>query len=224
LNYLSGTDYALDNIGNIYQEIASIKNFTKRDLIHRIPRELEMAIKWHQQALILHKKLGNLEGTLAALTNLGSAYKNTLWFEEALNCYTEGMKTAKKLKDTESLARILHNIGTVYDMKSDIRTYDTEECARKAMYYYTQSLEIKKRLGNLAEIAATTFNIGIIYYKRGEYAKSLKIFEKNLPIFENSGEKQSAMVTCKYISRVYEHLNNPKSYQEYYRKYLKLRK
>jgi tetratricopeptide (TPR) repeat protein len=224
LDYSRGVAYALDNIGNIYQEIAHVKDFTKRGLIHRIPIELEMATKWHQKALIMHKELGDLEGILAALTNLGIAYKNSLCFEEALNCYKEGVETAKKLNDTESLARILNNIGTVYDMKSDIRIYDTEECSRKAMHYYTQSLEIKKRLGNQADIAITTFNIGSIYCKRGEYIKGLKIFEKDLPIFENSGNKQSAMITCEYISRVYEHLNNPKLSQMYYRKYLRLRK
>ena len=66
-------------------------------------------------------------------------YQETHRYDEALDCYTQGLAIKRKLGDQEGEASTLHQFGMVHE---ETHRYD------EALDYYNQSLAIERELGN----------------------------------------------------------------------------
>jgi len=112
------------------------------------------------EARSLAEDLGDEQGEIAALKNLGIARYFQGDYAEALEHYQAGLDIAEKIGDREAIADALNNIGVLYYVWGDF-----DVCVE----YYERSVAIRRELGDQAGLAKGINNLGSVYYSFGKY-------------------------------------------------------
>lgn len=149
---------------------------------------LVKAIEKYDQGLALFKKLNNPAGIGYALFSLGLSYKALNRLNVALQTLQLALDQTRKLNDSENTARVLSNIGAIFEAIGDNNE------ARKS---YLEAVEISNGsnysgfiLMSLAELES----------KSGQIQQALENFEKAKRIFQNSGNVNGTYVAMRRIA------------------------
>ena len=111
-----------------------------------------------------------------------------------MECYQKCLTLSEKIKDQQSIAYTLNNIGILYDNQ---RNYS------KALEYYEKSLNIKQQLKDSIGVGNSLLNIGGIHGIMKNYEKAFASIQQSLVIREQLRD-QAGMATCLHgIANIY---------------------
>ena len=114
---------ALGNIGLIYSDKGDLDN----------------ALKYHQQALVINKDIGYKQGEAGNLGNIGVIYRIKGDLDNALKYHQQALVISKDIGYKQGEAGNLDNIGLIYSDKGDLDN---------ALKYHQQAKEIFKKIGS----------------------------------------------------------------------------
>jgi predicted ATPase/DNA-binding SARP family transcriptional activator/DNA-binding transcriptional ArsR family regulator len=132
------------------------------------------AFDYFQEALPIHRQLGNLRGQISCLSGLAAIAQLAGDYVAALSHLEENMALAKVSGDPVRIGRAVHNTATVYLDLGDLETAEN---------YLRSALETKERVGDLRSQAITHFYLGETLAEREELAVSESHYSTALTMF-----------------------------------------
>jgi tetratricopeptide (TPR) repeat protein len=99
--------------------------------------QVEKAIEYHEQALVIAKEIGDRRGEGNAFGNLGNAYSILGQVEKAIEYHKQALVIAKEIGDRRNEGIWLGNLGSAYSNLGQVE---------KAIEYYEQALVIGKEI------------------------------------------------------------------------------
>lgn len=94
------------------------------DVMGRVHNELgdkKKALEYFNQALPLHKSIGNRQGELTSVTGISTAYQYMGDFQRALTVAEEASRIAKELGDQAKAGLIFNNICVIHENLGDLK-------------------------------------------------------------------------------------------------------
>jgi PAS domain S-box-containing protein len=198
INYKLGISNSLSNIAIIF------------DCVGNIPKAKE----YYLRVLKINKEIKFDKGIIVALNNLGVLYTKSKEYDKALDCYEQALTKEKAIGEKEMIAVTLSNIGDVYDNNGQ---------KEKALEYYQNGLKAGEEMKSNMLIISSLINIGRMNYNNKNYTVALEYYEKGLKLSEDNGFKNYVKDISKYISELYEGLNNIPEALKYYKRYSELK-
>ena len=137
--------------------------------------ELDEAIRYGKEAIVLAEKLGYEKGKAYALKNIGLAEYYQGNYDKVFEFWTKSLKEFESIADTLGIANMSSNLGVVY--------YDQGGYV-KALDYYLKSLSYSEKLNDPFRITTALVNIGGVYAQMKDYEKALSSYQRMVPYFE----------------------------------------
>ena len=153
----------------------------------------EDALKYHQEALTIHKDIGNPLGLAFDLGNLGSVYFNQGKYEDALKYYKDALTIHNNIGNPLGQANALNNIGNVYFNQGKYED---------ALKYHQDALTIHKDIGNPLGQASDLGNLGNVYFNQGKYDDALKRLNEARTILSKIGATGALRLVERMISQL----------------------
>jgi len=175
---ISAKASALGNIGLIYSDKG----------------DLDKALKYLQEALVIDKEIGYKQGEASDLGNIGLIYSAKGDLDKALKYHNEAQAIHKEIGYKQGEASDLGNIGLIYSNKGDLD---------KALKYHNEAQVIHKEIGYKQGEASALGNIGLIYSDKGDLDKALKYLQEALVIGKEIGYKQGEASALGNIGLIY---------------------
>ena len=125
---------------------------------------------------------------------MGTALIGVNEFEHALEKFNSSYEIAKKTKDKDLQAGILHNIGAVH---WNLGNYQS------AHRYYLQSLEIYREISDKKMISRILGNIGIVHREMGNYEQALENFLKSSEMIDKNSDEKGYANSVNNIGIIY---------------------
>jgi len=155
--------YNLRNLGVVYNSLGQINK----------------AIGYYEQALVIDKEIGYRRGESADLGNLGSAYSSLGQVEKAIGYYEQALTIIKEIGDRKREGIWLGNLGNAYR--------DLEQ-VEKAIGYYEQALIIAKEIDDRHNEGTWLSSLGMAYLSLGQVDK-VDYIEQALAIDKEIGNR-----------------------------------
>jgi CHAT domain-containing protein/Tfp pilus assembly protein PilF len=187
---------ALDTLGRAHTEYGDRKK----------------ALELFNQALQLHRSIGDRVGEINTLNNLGIGYNSTGDARKALEFFTQIRSILAELGDHRKEATVLSNMCVI---RSNLGAF------KKALDDCNQSLVLKREVKDRAGEATTLDNLGTVYASMGEYQKALDAHLQCLSIYRELGNSQGVAITLNNIGWVYATLGEYEKATDYYNQALK---
>ena len=175
--------------------------------------EMEKALGYFEQALLLDIQVGDGHEMAATLTNIGLVYGALGEKQQALAYYAQSLPVFHQVGDKSGEAATLNNIGGVYDALGE---------KQQALDYYAQALPLSRQVGDKSGEARTLTSIGAVYSDLGEEQQALAYCAQALPLFRQVGDKSGEATTLNNIGAVYSDLGEKQQALDYYERALPL--
>ena len=138
------------------------------------------ALPFHQECLLLKRRLGEPKGIAAALNNIAILFNEQGDSDAAEAMHQESLEIKRQVGDRIGIAASLNNLGSIAVNRGD---YDS---ARRLMH---ESLEIKREIGDQYGIAGSLNNLGSIACMQGDYAAGEAMHQESLEIKRRMGDQ-----------------------------------
>jgi len=142
-------------------------------LIYSDKGELDVALKYHKEALKVHREIGYRQGEADQFGNIGLIYHYKGDLDEALKYHKEALTIDREIGYRQGEASDLGNIGLMYSDKGDLD---------EALKYHKEALKIHREIGYRQGEANALGSIGLIYRAKGELDEALKYINEALTI------------------------------------------
>lgn len=175
----------------------------------------DIAVGYYDSAYNVNLYIGNIDGSLSSLINIGAVYETQDKFDDALDYYTEALYYSDSLEYHSKSAIILKNIGAVY-----LQTGEN----MKALDALFESLYLRDSLGLEGAKARTLILIGKAYEFEGNIQRANEMYIQSLSILHEYGDVRQEAHALTYIGK---NLQLQKKYQNalaYYRMSLNIAK
>jgi tetratricopeptide (TPR) repeat protein len=156
---------ALGNLGNAYESLG----------------EYDKSIGFHEQALEIHRRIGNSKGISKTLVNMGNAYYSLGEYDKSIGFHEQALEIARLMGNVRGESYALGNMGNAY--------YSLGEYG-KAIGFHEQALEIARRIGDVRSEGRNLDFLGNAYSSLGEYRKAIGFYEQALEIARRIGDVQ----------------------------------
>jgi two-component system NarL family sensor kinase len=158
--------------------------------------DLKKALEYTDKVQELAQKLNYPYGLSKAY--ILSGIYNTMGgnFTDAESSYVKAKKIREQMGDSEGVAAVLHDIGTVYLFKGD---YDN------ALDYLLQSLRIEEHHGTKQTIAESYVNIGDVYGEMNKIDEALKYYFQYLDIAKTGVQLDADAEVYNNIGKAYSY-------------------
>ncbi len=135
----------------------------------------------YEQALAIHREVGNRRGIADSLSNLGLIDFHRGEYTAALAQLEDAVPILRELGDREAEAFALNVMGMVKLSQTDYPH------ARKLL---EQSLAIRREMGHRIGMAVTLINLGNVVMMQGDYSHARRIQEEGLAIRRELGDRR----------------------------------
>ncbi len=142
--------------------------------------EVEKAIEYHEQALMIAREIGDRHGEGADLGNLGLGYASLGEMEKAIEYYEQGLLINREIGDRRGEGGALGNLGAAYHRLGEME---------KAIGYYGQALVIDREIGDRWGEGAALRSLGLAYGVLGELEKAIGYYKQALLIAREVGDR-----------------------------------
>ena len=203
-NQLGKAASALECFNKAYRIYKSLKNkkgiaytLSKIGQTYGIQKETQEALNKYDESLTIFREIDDKEGIATCLANMATIYRdygnvnitgnneiqNETGAKKALEYYYESLAIYEKLERKHSIAIILNNIGSVFNLHGDPSCNLTkEECKKKGLeisiIYAEQSLKIREEMGDINGILTSKINLGYANFNLKNYDKA-EFYAKN---------------------------------------------
>lgn len=142
--------------------------------------------------------------------NLGVAYENLGYSEDAIEYYLRGASIARRIPGQELvLARLLNNLGKLYGETG--RPYEAIEAMNEA-------LDIRMRAGDRHGQASSYRNLGLFHFNRNDYDLAFDYAYRGLVLAERLGSLQLLINFSNQLFEYYDYQNQADSALKYHKK------
>jgi predicted ATPase/DNA-binding SARP family transcriptional activator/Flp pilus assembly protein TadD len=156
----------LKNLGNTYNLLV----------------QYDEAKAYYQQALQLHRLLGNKLGICTTLNNLATTLYDTGDYPNAKAFYEEALVIYREIGELRGEAKVINNLGNVAAEMGNLSA---------ALHFYLDSLKIHCQMGNQRAQSVTMMNIGCAYLSLAQFDLARSYFEQALAAFTASKHQQA---------------------------------
>lgn len=174
---------------------------------------LDSTLKYYEDALVVHKEIGDKQGEAFYLGEIGSVYFQKKDLDRALKYYIEALDIYMQIGYRQGEANQLGNIGKVYSHKGYLD---------KALKYYENALKISIDIGYKQGEANQLGNIGDVYMAMGNPEKALTYHGKALNIHRGIGDRQGEASDLGNIGLIYSYIGEREKALKYLNEALKI--
>jgi tetratricopeptide (TPR) repeat protein len=143
--------------------------------------DMEKAIEYLNQALLIHRQTGNRHGEGTDLGTLGLAYAGLGEVEKAIGYYEQALAIARAIGDRRGEANALGNLGGAYHRLGGE--------VKKAISYYERQLTIAREVRDRRGESTALGSLGLAYASYGDLDKAIAYYEQSLVIDRNIGDR-----------------------------------
>ena len=157
---------------------AAMHNNSKKNEIIKTSKNLsdsnlEIALQFGQQCLIISKKIGSKYGIAKSLLYIGNIYSNNGEYKKALSCFRESEKIFMEIKDPNGIIESWIYIAGGYS--------DQQKYLQSTKYNFI-ALKIIEKYNDREQMADCYNSIGVIYDNSGNSSLGEKYYKKALLI------------------------------------------
>jgi tetratricopeptide (TPR) repeat protein len=197
-----GVATALNNIGIVY---FYQNNFSK-------------ALEYYLQSLEIELLYGKEYGISISYINIGEVYKKMGNFKESLDYFLKALVLAKKHealdKDGDSIGILYNEIGSIYLSLGEIKLSET---------YLNRALNIFEQINSHQRLAECKLYLGELAISKNNIDKAKQLFLEALNHSKAISSLDLIAESNKFLSNVYERLNNPREAFKHYKMYIHAR-
>ena len=157
--------------------------------------QVEKAIGYYEQALVIAREIGDRRIEGSALSNLGNVYKNLGQLEKAIKYHEQALKIMQYVRDRRGEGSVLGNLGIAYKYLGQIE---------KAIKYHEQALVIAREIGDRKGEGDTLGNLGVSYIAFGMIDKAKEFFNQSLSIAREIKDPRMEKITLKNLKKLEE--------------------
>ncbi|MCP4664472.1 MAG: tetratricopeptide repeat protein, partial [bacterium] len=168
-------------------------------LAHHRLAEVEKAIGYHQEALVIAREIGNRRGEGEDLGNLAGAYSDLGDVEKAIGYYEQAIVIAREIGDRSVETEDLGSLGLAYARLGDVE---------KAIVYYEQGLVIAREICNRHSEGSILGNLGVFHYRLGDVEKAIGYYEQALIIDREIGDPRGEGMQLNNLGLAYARLGD----------------
>jgi tetratricopeptide (TPR) repeat protein len=132
-------------------QITEISTLNERGCEAHRKGQYREALNYYQQALVIHREVGNRAGEGSMLTNIGVVYYSQGQYDQALEYYQQALVIHREVGNRAREGSTLTNIGVAHYSQGQ---YD------QALEYHQQALVIRREVGDRAGEGVTLNHIG----------------------------------------------------------------
>jgi len=166
-----------------------------------------------EQALALHRAVGNRVGEGATLNNLGNAYRETGDYERAQERYEQALVISGQAADRRVKAAALNNLAAVH---TELSQYE------RARARYEQALVIWREIRSRAGEAATLNNLGNVYQELGQHERARSYYEQTRAMSQKDGHRREEGTALNNLGNVARELREYEPARRYYDQALRI--
>jgi tetratricopeptide (TPR) repeat protein len=144
--------------------------------------QVERAIDYYQQALVISREIGPRYNEGVWLANLGNAYTSLGREERAIDYYQQALVIAQEMGDRRNAGRNFGSLGLAYT------SLGREE---QAIDYYQQALVIAQEMGDRPSEGAWLANLGNAFRSLGQLERAIDYHQQALVIAQEMGDRPS---------------------------------
>jgi tetratricopeptide (TPR) repeat protein len=169
--------------------------------------QAKRAIRYHEQALAIIRKIGDRRGEGATFGNLGHCYSDLGQTACAIECLEQALDICRQVGDRRGEGVVLGNLGRCY--------YALGQVAR-AILHHEQALSIKREVGDRHGEGVTLGNLGRCYYALGQTARAIGYHDQALAIKREVGDRREEAISLGNLGHCYSDLGHAARAIEYY--------
>lgn len=136
------------------------------------------------------------------IKGIGEYYLSKL--DSAYNSYFSALDMFKKIKDERGVAKVLNNIGNLY------QTVDYD----KALTYFNQAQEIAEKYADKKLLASLQLNKGNIYNRKNSYNNALLAYNRSYDLFKQLKDSVNLVQCLENLGDIYYKLREYKKAEE----------
>jgi predicted ATPase/Tfp pilus assembly protein PilF len=152
-----------------------------RDLgvLHHHRREMDRARRFYEQALEVHREVGDRRAEGVTVGNLGAVHHDLQQYEAASERYGEALRTLRAVGDTRLTGIFLTNLGVLTQERGD---------HSRAEQHFLQGLALLEEAGDTRYQAITLGNLGALRQLAGDPAAARERYQQALPLCAEAGD------------------------------------
>jgi tetratricopeptide (TPR) repeat protein len=151
-------------------------------LAHYYLGEMKKAIGYFEQALAIHREVGNLRGEGVDLGNLGLAYTSLGEVEKAIGYYDRALAIDREIGDRQGEVADLGILGDAYHGLGEME---------KALGYYEMQLAIAREIGDRGGEGRALGGLGLVSCTGlDDVEKAIGYFQQQLAITRETGDRR----------------------------------
>jgi tetratricopeptide (TPR) repeat protein len=181
----------LGNLGNAYSDLGQV----------------EKAIGYYEQALVIAREIGDRRGEGNRLGNLGSAYYQLGQVDTAIGYYDQALVISRDINDLRGEGAWLGNLGSAYYQLGQVDT---------AIGYYDQALVIAREIGDRRNEGAWLGNLGLAYSDLGQVDTAIGYYDQALVIAREIGDRRNEGSVLGNLGLAYSDLGQVEKAIKYY--------
>lgn len=159
--------------------------------------EFQDALEKYQQALAIHKELGNRAGEGFVLWRIGTLYQSQEQYSQALESYQLSLAIDWELGSPSNAAITLMDLGSVYYRLGQYQ--QVIDVSDRALSIIRETID-RPREQSLLNL------MGLAYREMGEYQRSLELYQQALSLARELDDSEIEGTTLNNIGQVYESL------------------
>lgn len=161
---------------------------------HRIKGEYEVALRYHEQALDIQRRIGDEEGTARSLYLIAVVHYSHDDYEIALRHLEEALAIERRCGSKQDEANTLTIFGIIHYYSGNYE---------QALSHFASALEIQRQIESRLGEANALNNIGNVHLDRADYEISLDYYEQSLNIQKQIGNRLGEANTLNNIGNVH---------------------
>jgi tetratricopeptide (TPR) repeat protein len=161
--------------------------------------QVQQAITFYQQALIIARELDDRRGEATRLGHLGIAYAHLGEDDHAIEYYQHALAISREIGDQSGEAKHLGNLGLTYRNQAQLE---------QAIGCYEQALLINRQTNNRQGEAKQLGNLGLAYCDVGRISTAVEYYQQALTIAQAINDRAVEEFLLGDLSEAYHKLGN----------------
>lgn len=173
-----------------------------RATVARMTGDLEGAIEYYREAVVLFEQLGDLKGAAHVCNNIGIVFRDMGDNPGALEYYHRSLGLYEDMDDHEGMAYVINNIGIVHHTSGNYP---------QALEHYHRALSVHEEMNDKRGIALVTGNIGVVHRATGSLDQAVEYYRRALAMYQDLDDRSGVASVTGNIGNL---LVEQKQYEE----------
>ena len=212
-----------DNLDQLRQTL--LERYEEEMPYYRETEDFDSQVECCQQVLPVFRQIGDRDGEIDTLCNLGFAYLSLYQYQEAIESYQSVLPILRQMNNQQEEANVLGNLGDAYLSLSEYQ---------QAIDCYQQALPIFRQIGSCSEEsralknqafrkeALTLVHLGSIHLTLNQFEQAIEYYRKALNCYQVYGSSLEKANTLNSLGHVYNCLSQYSQAIESYQQALHL--